>query len=76
MLHIGSYSKHLVCGTFQLIKQYEADSDALRVDFERFGPIKSYFDIVKNRGMVFITYVRALFCLCYIIDSHLPYRGR
>lgn len=41
-----------------LSSQYEADSDALRADFERFGQIKTYFDLVKQRGMIFITYVR------------------
>ena len=32
--------------------------DKLRESFEKFGHVKTYFDIVKTRGMVFITYVR------------------
>lgn len=49
--------------------QYEADTERLRTQFEAFGQIKTYFDIVRNRGMLFITYVSAIArfagrCLC------------
>ena len=37
--------------------QFEADSDGLRASFAGFGDINTYFDLVKNRGMIFITYV-------------------
>ena len=37
--------------------QFEADSEGLRASFAGFGDIKTYFDLVKNRGMIFITYV-------------------
>lgn len=38
--------------------QFEADADRLRAAFAGYGDIKTYFDLVKNRGMIFITYVR------------------
>lgn len=38
-------------------RQYEADIDGLRASFDRYGQIKTYFDLVKQRGMIFITYV-------------------
>ncbi|CAD6585092.1 MAG: hypothetical protein TREMPRED_004048 [Tremellales sp. Tagirdzhanova-0007] len=36
--------------------QFEADADRLRAAFAGYGDIKTYFDLVKNRGMIFITY--------------------
>lgn len=41
----------------ELIVKYEAEADELRTAFEQFGDIKTYFDLVKQRGMIFITYV-------------------
>ncbi|KAI9636272.1 uncharacterized protein MKK02DRAFT_33502 [Dioszegia hungarica] len=40
--------------------QYEADIDGLRASFDRYGQIKTYFDLVKQRGMIFITYLIAV----------------
>ena len=38
--------------------QFEAESDRLKLDFEQHGEIQSWFDMIKRRGMVFVTYVR------------------
>ncbi|KAJ9100559.1 hypothetical protein QFC21_003602 [Naganishia friedmannii] len=35
---------------------YDADSSKIKADFERYGDIKTFFDIINNRGMAFITY--------------------
>jgi transcription initiation factor TFIID subunit 15 len=37
--------------------QYETNSDDIRRQFEEFGEIKTFFDIIATRGMVFVTYV-------------------
>lgn len=37
--------------------QYETDSEGVRKQFEEFGEIKTFFDLISNRGMVFVTYV-------------------
>lgn len=37
--------------------QYESNSDRIRDKFEEHGEIKTFFDLIKNRGMVFVTYV-------------------
>ncbi|KAG9120904.1 hypothetical protein FRC07_003368 [Ceratobasidium sp. 392] len=36
--------------------QYETDSDSVRKQFEEFGEIKTFFDLISNRGMAFVTY--------------------
>lgn len=50
------------------VRQYDADSSKIKADFERYGDIKTFFDIINNRGMAFITYVRLatkrFFSLC------------
>ncbi len=38
--------------------QYEADINWLRGEFERWGEIKTFFNLIEKRGMLFITYVR------------------
>lgn len=38
--------------------QYETNSQGLRRQFEEHGDIKTFFDLIANRGMVFVTYVR------------------
>ncbi|KAJ9122344.1 hypothetical protein QFC22_001765 [Naganishia vaughanmartiniae] len=35
---------------------YDADSSKIKAEFERYGDIKTFFDIINNRGMAFITY--------------------
>ncbi|GHJ87174.1 hypothetical protein NliqN6_3576 [Naganishia liquefaciens] len=35
---------------------YGADSQQIRANFERYGEIKTFFDIIATRGMAFITY--------------------
>ncbi|CAE6379362.1 unnamed protein product [Rhizoctonia solani] len=35
---------------------YETDSTSVRRQFEEFGEIKTFFDLIANRGMVFVTY--------------------
>jgi transcription initiation factor TFIID subunit 15 len=37
--------------------QYETNSDDVRRQFEEFGSIKTFFDLISTRGMVFVTYV-------------------
>lgn len=37
--------------------QYETNSDDVRRLFEEHGEIKTFFDLISNRGMVFVTYV-------------------
>lgn len=37
--------------------QYETDSSEVRRLFEEHGEIKTFFDLIANRGMVFVTYV-------------------
>lgn len=41
-------------------KQYETDSDDVRRKFDEHGEIKTFFDLIANRGMVFVTYVSCL----------------
>ena len=41
--------------------QYETPSDDVRRLFEEHGEIKTFFDLIGNRGMVFVTYVRLNF---------------
>ncbi|KAG8969728.1 hypothetical protein FRC03_001073 [Tulasnella sp. 419] len=36
--------------------KYESNSDDIRRKFEEHGEIKTFFDLIKNRGMVFVTY--------------------
>ncbi|WVO16675.1 hypothetical protein L204_104355 [Cryptococcus depauperatus] len=36
--------------------QYEADPMALREQFESYGQIKNFYEMIHNRGMIFITY--------------------
>lgn len=35
---------------------FEVDVQALRADFESFGEIRTWFDIIQRRGMLFVTY--------------------
>ncbi|EJD54479.1 hypothetical protein AURDEDRAFT_141332 [Auricularia subglabra TFB-10046 SS5] len=36
--------------------KYETDSNHVRARFEEFGEIKSFYDLISSRGMVFVTY--------------------
>ncbi|KAH8922619.1 hypothetical protein BT69DRAFT_1220035, partial [Atractiella rhizophila] len=36
--------------------KYETSAREVREKFERFGEIKTFFDLIANRGMVFVTY--------------------
>lgn len=38
--------------------QYDASSQEMRRQFDDFGEIKTFFDLVAKRGMVFVTFVR------------------
>ena len=38
--------------------QYETNSEDVRRQFEEHGDIKTFFDLIATRGMVFVTYVR------------------
>jgi len=37
--------------------KYETNSDDVRAQFEEHGEIKTFFDLISTRGMVFVTYV-------------------
>ena len=37
--------------------QYETNSEDVRRMFEEHGDIKTFFDLISTRGMVFVTYV-------------------
>jgi RNA recognition motif-containing protein len=37
--------------------KYETNSDDVRRKFEEHGDVKTFFDLISNRGMVFVTYV-------------------
>jgi hypothetical protein len=37
--------------------QYETNSEDVRRLFEEHGDIKTFFDLIATRGMVFVTYV-------------------
>jgi len=37
--------------------KYETNSDDVRRQFEEHGEIKTFFDLISTRGMVFVTYV-------------------
>lgn len=39
------------------VPQYESSSEDMRAKFESHGEIKTFFDLIKTRGMVFVTYV-------------------
>lgn len=49
--------------------QYETNSDDVRHQFEEHGEIKTFFDLISTRGMVFVTYVSParqwLSCVCF-----------
>jgi len=47
--------------------QYETDSREFRLKFEEFGEIKTFFDLISHRGMVFCTYVC---CSLVLISFH------
>ncbi|AAW45857.1 hypothetical protein CNBJ1460 [Cryptococcus deneoformans B-3501A] len=36
--------------------QYDADPESLRLQFESFGQIKNFYEMVSKRGMIFISY--------------------
>jgi hypothetical protein len=44
----------------ELIRQFDADPEKLKIDFTSHGEIKSWFDMIARRGMVFVTYVGSL----------------
>lgn len=41
-------------------EQYETNSEDVRRMFEEHGEIRTFFDLIANRGMVFVTYVSAV----------------
>ena len=38
--------------------QFEAEPERLKIDFERHGEVKSWFDMISRRVIVFVTFVR------------------
>ncbi|EJU02821.1 hypothetical protein DACRYDRAFT_115785 [Dacryopinax primogenitus] len=36
--------------------KYESNGEAIRARFEEFGEIRTFFDLISNRGMVFVTF--------------------
>lgn len=45
--------------------QYETPSEHVRGLFEEHGDIKTFFDLISTRGMVFVTYVSFLRVVLY-----------
>ena len=39
--------------------QYETNSNSVRLQFEEHGEIKTFFEVIANHGMVFVTFVSA-----------------
>jgi hypothetical protein len=37
--------------------QYNMTVEGLREKFEQYGEIKTFFSLIENRGMLFVTYV-------------------
>ena len=37
--------------------QYDASSPEIKRQFQDFGEIKTFFDLIGNRGMIFVTFV-------------------
>jgi RNA recognition motif-containing protein len=53
--------------------QYETNSDDVRRQFEEFGSIKTFFDLISTRGMVFVTYVCFVaFAILLYVSSEMP----
>lgn len=46
----------LICSLMMCV-QYETNSDDVYRRFSAHGDIKTFFDLISNRGMVFVTYV-------------------
>jgi hypothetical protein len=40
------------------VRQFETPVTLVSEKFDRMGDVKSFFDLIPKRGMVFITYVR------------------
>jgi hypothetical protein len=55
--HLSSLTPVLSRGINRHKIQYESDSAAIRRQFEDHGQIKTFFDLIHTRGMVFVTYV-------------------
>jgi len=57
----GRYSTDFFLSVYvlnnQMREKYAADSSEVLRSFEAFGDIKHHFDLVSNRGMLFVTYV-------------------
>lgn len=58
---MSAYVPVLAFRKLLLTLQYEASSPSIRAMFESFGEIKTFFDLIQNRGMAFVTFV-----CCYI----------
>ncbi|CAE7156959.1 unnamed protein product [Rhizoctonia solani] len=52
----SSVRDHVAHSLFGTSRSYETDSTSVRRQFEEFGEIKTFFDLIANRGMVFVTY--------------------
>ena len=48
-----------------IVLQYETNSDDVRRLFEEHGEIRTFFDLIANRGMVFVTYVSREYVRAY-----------
>jgi hypothetical protein len=44
--------------------QYETNTADVRGRFEEHGEVKTFFDLIANRGMIFVTYVRRSRLVC------------
>ena len=68
--------------TAGLYFQYETNSEDVRRLFENYGEIKTFFDLISNRGMVFVTYVSErslisfLVLMVYVVSVRYPFSGK
>lgn len=63
---------------------FEANSDSLKGLFEKYGEIRKFFDLVRSRGLLFVTYVslgknhfhkHTVTHKSYMLVRYSPYRG-
>jgi RNA recognition motif-containing protein len=57
ILATSASSVHITFRRKLIGPQYETNSDDVRHQFEEHGEIKTFFDLISTRGMVFVTYV-------------------
>jgi hypothetical protein len=70
-IKVGATNSEVLSPRLTPLSQYETDSREFRRKFEEFGEIKTFFDLISHRGMVFCTYVCLFPCLDLLVRSFL-----